>query len=301
MKIQKIHIIINPASGRLEPILPVINLAFKDSGIDWGISITKKSGDCTRFAKEYVDKVDAIGVYGGDGTVMEAINGVIDTSTPLAVLPGGTANVMAVELGIPTNLKQACELLAQGAAQVRKIDVCKFGKRHFILRAGMGFEAEMVRKANREIKNKWGRLAYVIAAFEAAKKVKLVNYEITVDGETRSVKGLDCIIANAGSVGFGDLTLDRKIDVSDGLMDLIVLKKWDWSLARYVYRILSKKNPSDDWELVGHWRGKDIKIEAKPAQNIISDGENLGKVELHAKILPEAVGVLVPPSDKDKK
>lgn len=297
-KIKKIHIIINPASGKFEPILPVINCAFKNAHIDWDVSITKKSGDATKFAREFASKADVIAAYGGDGTIMEAISGLMGTSTPLAIFPGGTANVMAVELGVPTALQQACELIAGNDWMVKKVDIGQFGKRHFILRSGMGFEAEMVRGADRGIKNRWGRLAYWISSFKALKKIKLAHYNITVDKKEYSVRGLDCIIANAGSVGFGDLTLSQRIDISDGLLDVIILKKFDWSLAGYVFRILSKGDPSADRELVGHWQGKEIKIVSRPAQNVVCDGENLEKIDVHAKVLPEAAQVLVPKSHK---
>lgn len=294
MKLKKIHFIINPAAGKVEPILPVISAAFKDSKIEWDISITHKSGDASRLAKTFSEQADVIGVYGGDGTVMEVMSGLMESSTPLAILPGGTANVMAVELGIPGTLQEACELIARGPWELKSMDGGQMGNRHFMLRAGMGFEAEMVNHADRGIKNRWGRLAYFISAFTALKKMKLVHYHITVDHETHVVEGLDCIVANAGSVGYADLKLDQQISISDGLLDAIVLKKIDWSLARYVFRILSKRNPSQDRELVGHWQGKEIKVTSKPAQDLVCDGENLKKAVLHAKILPQAVTILVP-------
>lgn len=294
-KIKKIHIIINPASGRFEPILPTINAALKDSDINWEVSITKNSGDAAKFAKEFSDSADLIAVYGGDGTVMEGINGVMKTKTPLAIFPGGTANVMAAELGIPGNLKEACELLTGDSWELKTIDVGKIDRRHFILRAGMGLEANMVRGANRESKNKWGRLAYVFSAFNAMRKIKMADYTVTVDGKEHKVSGIDCIIANAGSVGFGTLTMDQKIDPSDGKLDVIVLKKFDFSMVQYALRILAKGDPSQDRELVAHFTGEEIHINTAPHQTIICDGETLGKQDdIHAKIIPEAVQIVVP-------
>lgn len=294
MKIKIIHFIINPAAGKCEPILPVINEVFKDTDIRWEVSVTQKSGDAGRFAKESADKADLIAVYGGDGTVMEALNGVLKASAPLAILPGGTGNVMAVELGIPFDLKEACELIAGGKWELKSIDLAKFQNRNFILRTGMGFEAEMVKGADRGVKNRWGRLAYVVSGIAALKKIRMVKYTIEVDGKEHSTQGLQCVIANAGSVGFGDLTLEQKISPSDGKLDVIVLKKLHISLLRYIYRILVKGRPSSDRELVAHYQGQEIKITSKPAQAVICDGETLGKIEVHAKIIPRAVKILVP-------
>src|ERR1017187_9827360 len=111
-KIKRIRIIINPAAGKDESILPVINTSMKEAGITWEASITHEAGDAVRFAKAAVkEKIDALAVYGGDGTLMEAISGLIGSKVPLIILPGGSANVMANELGIPKDLKEACMLI----------------------------------------------------------------------------------------------------------------------------------------------------------------------------------------------
>jgi len=98
-KIKNIHIIINPASGRSESILPVINASMKEAGITWEASITHRPGDAIQYARAAVKEgVDCLAVYGGDGTLMEAISGLMGSEIPLVILPGGSANVMANEL-----------------------------------------------------------------------------------------------------------------------------------------------------------------------------------------------------------
>ncbi len=105
---RKVHVIINPASGRPKPVLHILNSVFKQAEVDWDISLTKASGDAERFARQAVaDGVDIVASYGGDGTVMEVARGVMGSPVPLAILPGGSANLMAVELGIPKDLEQA--------------------------------------------------------------------------------------------------------------------------------------------------------------------------------------------------
>jgi len=112
-RIKNLHIIINPAAGIGESILPIINASMKEAGIKWEASITHQAGDAIRIAKAAVKEgIDALAVYGGDGTLMEAISGLMKSGIPLLILPGGSANVMAIELGIPTDLKEACMLLA---------------------------------------------------------------------------------------------------------------------------------------------------------------------------------------------
>lgn len=295
MKIKHLPIIINPAAGKPEPILAVLNDVFKDSNIKWDVLIVKKDGDAAQFVKELLaEKEQMLGVYGGDGTVMEVMSGLMGTKVPLVIFPGGTANVMAVELGIPLELKEVCEMIREEKYQLKTIDMAQFNKRYFMLRVAFGFEAEMVKGADRESKNKLGRFAYFLSAMKAMKKIKLTEYEITIDDKKQTVRGLTCIVANSGSAGFADLTLLKQIDVSDGLLDVLVIKKFDLSLVKYIWRILIKGNPSEDRELVGHWQGKEIKVTSKPKQEVVCDGEMLDKIAIHAKIIPEAVQVLVP-------
>ena len=92
---RKIHVVINPAAGKDEPILNTINKVFHKYEIDWQVSITKKFGDATRLTKQVIaNGVDLVAGYGGDGTQMEIANAVMGTNTPMAILPGGTGNAM---------------------------------------------------------------------------------------------------------------------------------------------------------------------------------------------------------------
>src|SRR5688572_14012985 len=120
---KRVHVIINPAAGQDRPVLGILNKAFKDAEIDWDVFITKEAGDARRFAEEAVAaKADVVAVYGGDGTVMEVANGVKNTGVPLAIFPGGTANVMSVELGIPSDLAEACALVCSDNHDIRVVD-----------------------------------------------------------------------------------------------------------------------------------------------------------------------------------
>src|SRR5436853_1739431 len=117
--IKRIHVVINPVSGQERPILGTMNKAFHQADIDWEVKVTKKAGDAQRYAQEAVKAgVDAVAVYGGDGTVMEVASGLVGTDMPLAIFPGGTANVMSIELGIPSDLAQACALICSDAREL---------------------------------------------------------------------------------------------------------------------------------------------------------------------------------------
>ena len=180
---KRIQVIVNPASGQPEPILNTLNSVFRPAGIDWDISLTQKSGDAKRYAQQAITAgVDIVAAYGGDGTVMEVANGVMDSDTPMAILPGGTANLMAVELGIPKKLASAAEIASSDDSKVQFVDIGQMGERQFLLRVGIGFEADKVKFADREMKDRYGILAYTIAGLKALQSLNKAKYKVTIDG-----------------------------------------------------------------------------------------------------------------------
>jgi YegS/Rv2252/BmrU family lipid kinase len=294
-KIKSIHIIINPAAGKKGPALSIINASMKEAAIKWEALITHQVNDAIQFAKAAVKEgVDALAVYGGDGTLMEAISGLIGSEIPLAILPGGSANVLANELGIPTDLKEACALLSHSSLRTKSIDVGQFNNRYFITGISIGFGADLVKGANRETKNKFGILAYFFAAAAALKKLKLSNYHIKIDGNEYEVQGLTCMVNNAGNLGFTKISLDKNIDISDGLLDVVVVRKANLSLFKLIVITLIKGERPDNFELVEHWQGREISISSSRKQVIQCDGEVIDTIPSRIKIIPGAIKILVP-------
>jgi YegS/Rv2252/BmrU family lipid kinase len=294
-KIETIRIIINPASGKDESILPIINASMKEADIKWEASITHKAGDAIQFAKAAVKEgIDALAVYGGDGTLMEAISGLIGSEIPLIILPGGSANVLAMELGVPKDLKEACALISQVPFKMKTIDVGQFEKRYFIVGISLGFAADLVKGADREAKNKIGIFSYFLSAAAALGKTKKAVYHLKIDGQEYKLRGLTCIIANTGNLGFTKISLDKHIDISDGFLDVVILRKASLGLLKHIVVTLLKRERPHNLELVQHWQGKDISVSSTPQQTVQCDGEVLEEMPLHIKIIPGAINVLVP-------
>jgi YegS/Rv2252/BmrU family lipid kinase len=294
-KIRNIHIIINPGSGKEKSILPVINTFMQAAGIRWEASITHKAGDAIRLTRTASrNKLDAIAVYGGDGTVTEVVNGLVGTEIPLIILPGGSANVIANELGIPWNLKEACALISQNPLRTRNIDVGQLNNRYFIAGISIGFGADLIKGAKREAKSKFGILAYFFSLFTAMQKLKLTIYHLKVDGVSHEVSGITCIVANAGNLGFTKVSLDKHIDICDGLLDIVIVRKADLKLLKLIAITLIKRRRPDNFELVKHLQGKEISISSNHKQIIQCDGEILENLPLHIKIVPGAIRVLIP-------
>ncbi|MFH1848097.1 MAG: diacylglycerol kinase family protein, partial [Candidatus Omnitrophota bacterium] len=121
--------------------------ALKDAGIDFEFFTTNEPGESIRVARQACGKVDGpIVACGGDGTINEVVNGIMDSGRPLGIIPNGTSNLLAGELGVKQDLKSACAVLAEG--NVRRMDVGKAGSRYFLMMAGVGFDADSIKETD---------------------------------------------------------------------------------------------------------------------------------------------------------
>ena len=292
---RKVHVVINPASGRPKPILHILNRVFNQAGVDWDISLTKRRGDAERFAREAAASgADIVAVYGGDGSVMEVAQGLLGSSVPLAILPGGSANLMSVELGIPKELEKAAEIAADPESPTRQVDVGLVGENYFLLRVGMGFAARKVAYADRSLKNRFGVLAYSVAAVKSIKDTKTAHYRIWLDGNLVESDGVTCLIDNAGNMGIQGFQPAKDIRVDDGLLDVLLLGSK--GLGNLVSSGAALLDASKSELLIEHWQARQIRIEVDPPQPVQVDGEMVDDTPISAEVLPGALKVIVPKS-----
>lgn len=288
--IKSIYVIINPAAGQDRPILGAMNRAFQTAEIEWDVRLTKKAGDAQQFAQEAIAAgVDAVAVYGGDGTVMEVAGALAGTNVPLAIFPGGTANVMSVELGIPGDLTEAVALVCGQAREIRILDMGRVRGQLFMLRLGIGFFAETTKGTEREAKNRMGALAYTLSALQALPKTQMSRYYLMLDGEEVEVEGVACFIANSGNLGIPGLSLSKAISVNDGLLDVIVLPSLNVGTALNV-----AANAVGLTDSLPHWQAREIRLVADPPQSIECDGEMIDPTPVSASVVPQALRVIVP-------
>jgi YegS/Rv2252/BmrU family lipid kinase len=291
-------------------VLSVLNSVFRAAGVDYDVSITKAAGDATEQARRAAEGgADVVAAYGGDGTVAEVASGLIDTGVPLAILPGGTANAMSSELNIPQTLRPAVELICAPDAIVRKIDMGTLYAsspqqgdhwRNFILRVGVGFEAAMVEKADRELKDRFGNFAYLWAAVQNLIQPQVSRYELVLDGEEIETEGITCIIANSGNLAQRNLSLIPGIDISDGLLDVIVIQpaglRMFTDVVGSITGLLNVEagDDSNGKRAVQWWQAKEVHLLSTPAQTVQLDGEVLGTPSVSAHVIPQAIRVLTP-------
>jgi diacylglycerol kinase (ATP) len=294
--LKNVHVIINPASGIAEPVLTDLNWAFKEAEVKWEALVTKDAGDATRYAREALkQKVSAVAVYGGDGTIMEVAEVMKGQETPMAILPGGTANVMSKELGIPVELPRAIALMLDEKHDIREIDLGETDDKCFLVRLSLGFLATMEENAERESKSRLGQLAYAIAGLQAIRDPQVAHYDITIDGQHYETDGVAAFIANTGNVGIQGLSVANAVSVSDGLLDLLVIRQADIaSLLQVAANAIVGNDPP---AVLQQWQGREITVKTDPVQSVTIDGEPYSQTPITARISKQRVKVIVPRAD----
>ena len=296
MPYKKVQIIINPAAGGDEPILNTLNDVFREHEIDWQVSITHQAGDGTRFAKQAAEAgADLVMAYGGDGTQLEVVAGLLGTDTPMASLPGGTANALIDDLGIPTTLREAAELVVAPDAFLRPIDVGQIGERYFLLRVGTGMVAKFSTAVNREMKDRYGLLAYFIGGLQAIRNPERKRYTLTLDGVKEEIEGIACLVTNASATGGASgVRIAKSVLLDDGLLDVYIVRgegSWWLDVARSVMQARE-----DSMQDMLHWQVREVTIEMNSPEGLYADGEEEPFAEAPAtiRVLHHAIRILVP-------
>jgi YegS/Rv2252/BmrU family lipid kinase len=293
---KRIHVIVNPASGRNEPILNVLNPVFHAREVVWDVSVTLGAGDCTRYARAAAEAgVDVVAAYGGDGTISEAVSGLVGTDVPLMILPGGTNNVLAAEFGVPNKLAAAVDQLFHSKphlADVGQVDLGPGGVRYFLMRAEIGLPAEMNVETTRELKDQLGPLAYGVGAVRALEKAERVQFTLEMDGQRVETMGVACQVLNTSRMGSATAaTFARAVSPYDGLLDVII----DDTTPEGISSTLDRTFHVDEGWGKSYWQCREVTVTADPVKAMWCDGEPFGDTPKTIRVVPGAVRILTLP------
>lgn len=254
------------------------------------------AGTLARQAAE--NRASMVVIAGGDGTINEALPGLVHTSIPLAILPAGTANVLANELGLPARIDSAAARLADCVPCRISVGRVTFPRpdtqpRYFLLMAGAGLDAQVVYRVSAPLKARLGKIAYWIAGFSLAGR-KLDEFEVTVDGCSHACSF--ALISKVRNYG-GDLEIARDTSLFDDRFE-VVLFAGSSSLRyiKYLGGVALKRVAGLRGVTV--LRAGQVKLAAESGQRIHLqvDGENAGRLPASVEIVPEALTLLVPPA-----
>lgn len=290
-------IIQNPVSGRgdWDERVVIAMATFRQAGWDVHLKRTTAPGDATTMAREAVDSgCDIVVVAGGDGTVNEALQGLAGQQrTALAVLPGGTVNVWATELGAGQRLDELAAEIARGRRRV--VDLGLVNDRYFLMMASAGFDAkasaEVKGSLMKELKRKAGPLAYVVSALRTAFNFHPREVVVDIDGERVSGSLLMLIAGNTRLYGgVAEITYQARAD--DGLLDIVVLNgKGPFDLLRRGWSILRRQHHGD--RAIVYRQARKAVLDPTPPLQLQADGEDIGFTPATFAVVPSALEVIV--------
>ena len=249
---------------------------------------TSKPGEARSLARQAVARgYRQIVVAGGDGTINEVVNGIAGSTATLGILPVGTMNVFATELGLPKGIKECWEVIRAGRTRV--IDLPNAAGHAFVQMAGVGFDAQALKETSWDAKRNLGPLSYVLTAAQvAARKPPALHVESGGVGRDGSV----VLIGNGRYYG-GPFPVFPDARIDDGLLDVIVLKNvGHLDLIRYLQGVLFGTHVG--MNDVEYFQTDRLTVTSGEEVPVEVDGEVIGNVPVTFQCARQALRVLAP-------
>jgi YegS/Rv2252/BmrU family lipid kinase len=227
---------------------------------------------------------------GGDGTVAEVMAAAHQQNVPMAIVPRGTANIVARELGLPAEWKKATRRALERFPSTRAVDLVRVNDGYSALASGIGFDATVMRYTPRALKYWLGRAAYLVAGAWWLPKAPLFECTIRADGEAIEMTAIVVLVVNAGRLGAAPFRFAPNIAIDDGWLDIVVYRPRNtMERAGVLWRIFRQRA---DGSSMMQRKARSVEIKAPDVQWYEVDGEvHRGNV-LRAEIVPGGVRVV---------
>jgi len=299
----KAGVIYNPSAGRCrgEAIAASVKQGLTRRGLEVSLHATQRPTEAMVIASWLVDEVDVIVAIGGDGTINEVVNGMVGgrmgggnasrRKARLGIVPTGTVNVLAQELGLPFQVERACNVIAEGKTIM--LDVGRINDRGFVLMTGAGIDALTVRNIDLRAKKRFRELAFLATGLKWGLAADPPAFVVRAAGEEYTATFF--VASNCRNYA-GHLGVTPDADPTDGLLDLLIFTGTTrYSLAVFWLGVpsgLHLKNPN-----VKYIRAEKAELIPLSEKEIVwfqTDGELAGRLPATVRIDAHALEVLVP-------
>lgn len=288
------YVIMNPVAGQHDPEETKATLEKAQSEGKWSYDLFETTGK--EDLKEVVqaalkDQYDLVVAGGGDGTVSGVADGLGGTGVSLGVLPLGTVNAFAKEMGIPDSLDEALEVLF-GDHQVKTIDAIQSDGRYYLLHCSFGLISASIADVKRSEKDKYGWFAYLASGIRKLIGIEPVWVTFDIDGQKEKFKAIEVILVNSDQLGVVDEHLGVNIKIDDGVLDLYTIRsKTMWDLIRIlVFRIIGKLKKAPH---MGYWPvHKSVRIAPDSPKKYQADGDIVGETPVTLEVAKGAIKVI---------
>ena len=278
------------ARTTVKEIMREVRARCRKDNVHLDIRFTKYAGHATKLASAAKNKYGRIISAGGDGTVNEIVNGMVNSKATLVIIPFGSTNVLAMDLGLTFDVKKAAALITHG--KKIKMDLgyaeTKEGGRYFAMMLGIGFVPSLIKRVGKKFKKFFGKFAYPIMGIRNLFLYKW--YRIFVKHKTTSW-GYFVLVANIRNYG-GEYEIADKASKTDGLLDLVVINrsKW-WDVVKFLFQVFGGK--TNTFLRGEYFQIKNAEIYSRHKMYIQADGELIGTAPVKVKVVPQALNIMV--------
>ena len=282
-------VIFNPTAGRGQGAkLRDEAQAKLGPGFDW--RPTQRAGHATELARIAAGEREIVVAFGGDGTVGDVMRGLQGTDATLGILPVGTGNDVARNLGIPLEINEACSTVLSGV--VRRIDLGTINGKPFINNAGTGFDAHVMIAMNNSIRFTKGQPAFILATLKTLPGFKPFTLTIEADDKPPETEKAMLVSVLNGTMYGGGMIAAPHAEVDDGFLDVLVIRAQNkFSLLALMPKVIAGKHI--DHPAVRLFKVRKAKITTVPPQPLNIDGDVSGLTPADIAVLPRALKVLV--------
>lgn len=291
------HLIFNPVAGQgnseqeLEQIESLLNEKFELEIYQTTPELSAEDLTLQAISRQ----AELIIASGGDGTVSAVAGKLANTGIPLGIIARGTANAFANALGIPTDTNNACQTILAGHTQA--IDLATCNGHPMMLLAGIGLEANAIEAASREVKDRFGVLAYIAAGIGQLQALETFDVKIETDETTITCQASAITVANAAPATSILAQGADEVIYTDGLLDITIFAPASALAALTAsYHLLQSalQNRATNRDDIGYLRARNVRITTNPPQKVVIDGEIIEADSVVVNCIPLGLNIFVP-------
>lgn len=294
------RVLLNPISGegKARKTLRLLRQQLKKQLGDYQVDIyfSRHPGDLGACARDAVDKnYNLVLIAGGDGAINETLQGMVGSDVPLGIIPRGTANIFAEEMGIPKDIEKAIEVIREG--HIKRVDLGKANDRYFLWLSGIGVDALVAHEVHMDAKDRFGILAYVAFALKHARAIPSSRIKGMADGSVFDEQASAVFVGNTASYD-GNIKIRATEQMDDGYFDVCVVRKASalFILRAILFFFLGRRAYYRDVKYLDfrYFKARELKVESNPPVYVHIDGEVLGTTPVRYQIFPKALSLILP-------
>jgi len=287
--VSDIAVILNPTAGNLETVRDWQERVESIAG-GCPIRITSHPGEAEALARRAVEEgFGRVVAAGGDGTVNHVANGIVASNAALGILPMGTVNVFAMEIGLPSNDLELCWEIVE-AGNMRLVDLPSANRKYFVQLGGIGLDAQAVKETSIPFKRSLGPLSYLISAAHIAARQAP---KLFIESENASVREGSFVLVGNGRLYGGPFPFFKQAIIDDGLLDVVVFKRLGYlEIIKYLHDVVF----SSDIRVpeIEYFQTRYLRVSSEQDVPLELDGELAGNCPVEFQMHEKALRVLAP-------